>query len=193
MKKQVKKSLIIFSSLIGIAAIATTAIVTPIELTHKQSDTSSAVIANNVTSSPATSGIVANKTAVKQNANVPTNNVTASSAKTTSSSSTANSNLGPVATNQSNAYFAQLDNFLLAKNSFTPSQIDQMSKIINSTNFFNDDATGASLLANTNVNVNQANATMRSLAQDFVANMQTNGLQRNAVQTFLASKNVPTS
>ena len=211
MKKQVKKSLIIFSSLIGIAAIATTAIVTPIELTHKQSDTSSAVVANN-TSSTANSGVVANKTMVKPTVIVPSSNAnatastsatSATSTKTnspaTSSTSTSSNNLGPVAnsqattTNQSNAYFTQLDNFLLAKNSFNSSQIDQMNQIIDNTDFLNSDTTGSSLLANTNANSSKVNATMRTLAKDFVANMQTNGLQKNAVQSFLASKNIPTS
>ncbi|MBO7085043.1 hypothetical protein J6W20_03970 [bacterium] len=213
MKKQVKKSLIIFLSLIGIAAIATTAIVTPIELTHKQSDSSSAVIASNSTTSPATSGIVANNASVKTAASVAPTNANVKSSTTTSnptlknatptstatsSTSTNSSNLGPVVvnqtiSNQSNAYFAQLDNFLLAKNSFSSSQIDQMNQIIDNTDFLNNDTVGSSLVASTNANSSKVNETMRTLAKDFVANMQTNGLQKNAVQTFLASKNVPTS
>ena len=213
MKKQVKKSLIIFSSLIGIAAIATTAIVTPIELTHKQSDSSSAAIASNSTTSPATSGIVANNASVKPAASVAPTNANVKSSTTTSnptlknstptstatsSTSTNSSNLGPVVVNQTisnqgNAYFAQLDNFLLAKNSFSSSQIDQMNQIIDNTDFLNNDTVGSSLVASTNANSSKVNETMRTLAKDFVANMQTNGLQKNAVQTFLASKNVPTS
>ena len=238
MKKQVKKGLIIFSSLIGIAAIATTAIVTPIELTHKQSNSTTIAVANTSSASnPAVNGVSANKvktnstsSAVNQqtqatptaSSTTPTTNstvssqpastTTSSSTSTTSSSSTTSatsstqsatptpaSSLSPVATssttasNISNAYLSQLDNYLMQKNSFTSSQIDQMNNIIDNTDFVNNDASGSNLLANTNANADQVNATMRTLAKDFVANMQTNGLQRNAVQTFLTSKNVPAS
>ena len=198
MKKQVKKGLIIFSSLVGIAAIATAAIVTPIELTHKQTNTSSnTVVANTAATNPTSSGVVASKTKT----NISPNSLTTN--KQVQQASTAQQNV-PVTTNQtsqtsatvnniSNAYLSQLDSFSVQPNSFSSSQIDQMNNIIDNTDFLNNDAIGSSFLANSNVNATKANATMRSLAKDFVANMQTNGLQKNAVQTFLASKNVPAS
>lgn len=204
MKKQVKKSLIIFSSLIGIAAIATTAIVTPIELTHKQDASTTSIVASKSTN-PSAIGSIAKSHTVSPtitatpsstaSANQTSNTNTSTTSSTTTSTSTNNPTNQPttVDSNISNAYLSQLDSFLMQKNTFTSSQLDQMNKIIDNTNFFNDDVTGASLLANRNVNVDQANATMRSLAKDFVANMQSNGLQKDAIQTFLASKNVPAS
>ena len=204
MKKQVKKSLIIFSSLIGIAAIATTAIVTPIELTHKQDASTTSIVASKSTNPSAIGSIAKSHTVIPTitatpsstaSANQASNTNTSTTSSTTTSTSTNNTTNQPttIDSNISNAYLSQLDSFLMQKNTFTSSQLDQMNKIIDNTNFFNDDVTGASLLANKNVNVDQANATMRSLAKDFVANMQSNGLQKDAIQTFLASKNVPAS
>lgn len=204
MKKQVKKSLIIFSSLVGIAAIATTAIVTPIELTHKQTASTTSVVASNA-ATPSAVGSVTKTVTPTITANPTANTETSSTSQTTTSTPTVNqkttsatsssttSQSAPVDSTISNAYLSQLNSFLMQKNTFTSSQLDQMNNIIDNTDFFNSDATGASLLANTNVNVDQANATMRSLAKDFVANMQSNGLQKDAIQTFLASKNVPAS